>query len=286
MATSSPLRYPGGKSTIRPLIEKLIIANDLRHFDYAEPYAGGCGLALDLLYGGWVSDIHINDIDVGIWSFWHSVLYQNAALVQLIEKAEMTVEEWRRQKEIHVEGDVSKPLELGFATFYLNRTNRSGIIQTAGVIGGFAQKGNYKMDCRFNRVDLIRRIQRVEKYKNRIHLSNEDALDFMAKEFKPYTFFCIDPPYFEKGSKLYTRFYEPDDHSAVASAVERLSYPWIVTYDNADEIRKLYSNRRIFNFGINYSVETKRVGTELMVVSKGMKIPGEIRDGRELIGWR
>lgn len=284
---NSPLRYPGGKSSILPLVEKLIIANGLGGYSYAEPYAGGCGLALDLLYKGVVENIHINDIDHGIWCFWHSVLESTNDLVRLIRETPLSVEEWRRQREIHREMDNSEPLRLGFATFYLNRTNRSGIIEQAGLIGGLEQKGKYKMDCRFNREDLIKRIQRVRALKGRINLTNIDAIEFMKRrDFPENTFFCIDPPYFEKGSKLYTRFYEPEDHGDVASAILELPYPWIVTYDDAEKIRDLYAARRVFNFGIKYSIETKRLGTELMIVSKGFRVPRDLRDGMALTNWR
>ncbi|MBT6257109.1 MAG: DNA adenine methylase, partial [Alphaproteobacteria bacterium] len=173
--------------------------------------------------------------------------------------------------------------DVGFATFFLNRTNRSGIIKNAGVIGGKNQDGNYKVDCRFNKVDLINRIKRVAKYKNRIHLTNQDAIDFMSKDEKRLpkeTFFCIDPPYVNKGSSLYTNFYEKGDHAKIADAIMELKHPWILTYDNADEIKKLYMARRQFEFHLNYSVNTKRVGTEMLVASKGLQIPNDFKDNQ------
>jgi DNA adenine methylase len=263
-----------------PLVSAILRANQLQRCHYVEPYAGGGGLALSLLFGGYVSDIHINDLDASIWAFWKSALDHTEELVRLIETTPIDIKEWRRQKAIQSEGDPSNPVALGFAAFFLNRTNRSGIIKGAGVIGGLKQKGSYKIDCRFNRDDLARRIRRISKYRSRIHLTREDAIDFMRQsaDLPPETLFCIDPPYFSKGSKLYTSFYGPDDHAAVAEAVLSIQHPWIVTYDNADEIRELYRNRRQFEFDINYSVQTKRVGTELLVVSKGLRLSSEIRE--------
>ena len=175
----SPLRYPGGETSIYELVSDIINANKLQRRHYAEPYAGGCGLALALLFNGRVSDIHINDIDLGIWSFWHSVLNHTDELVEKIKRTSITISEWEYQREVKREADPSDHVTLGFATFFLDRTNRSGIIKNAGVIGGRDQTGNYKIDCRFNKEDLIRRIRRIEKYKNRIHLSTQDALNFM-----------------------------------------------------------------------------------------------------------
>ncbi len=277
--TCSPLRYPGGKSCLLPMVSKIININRLQRGHYAEPYAGGCGLALSLLYGGYVSDIHINDLDPSVWCFWKSVLDHTDDLINLIETSPVSISQWQVQREIQRKENVSDPVSLGFATFYLNRTNRSGIIKGAGVIGGFAQDGNYKMDCRYNRTDLIRRIRRIKKYRSRIHLYNLDAIEFMngKNDLPKNTFFCIDPPYFSKGARLYTSFYGTSEHGEVADAVQRLETPWIVTYDNTEEITNLYKRRRQFIFDIKYSVQTKRVGNELLIVSKGLKITPEIK---------
>ncbi len=276
----SPLRYPGGKSCLKPLASTIINSNKMQRFHYVEPYAGGCGLALSLLFGGSVSEIHINDLDPSVWSFWKSVLDHTDDIVRLIETTPINVTEWRCQRSIQLAQDKSDPVALGFAAFYLNRTNRSGIIAGAGVIGGLEQIGNYKIDCRFNREDLAHRIRRIAKYRSRIHLTCEDAVTFMthSSTLPDRSFFCIDPPYFKKGSSLYTRFYNPKDHADVAASVMRLNHPWIVTYDDAAPIRTLYKDRRQFVFDINYSVQTKRIGTELLIASKGLRLPAEIMD--------
>ena len=278
---TSPLRYPGGKTCLYPLVSRILKDNRLERRHYAEPFAGGCGLALALLFEGHVSDIHINDVDASIWAFWHSVLHHTDELTYKIRKTPITIEEWRFQREIHLAMDENDPVVLGFATFFLNRTNRSGIIKAAGVIGGLDQTGPYKLDCRFNREDLERRIRRVAKYKNRIHLNRRDALAFMhdaSQRLPASTFFCIDPPYFSKGQGLYASFYDPDDHAVLANTILELPNPWIVTYDNAPAITKLYRDRRQYEFDINYSVETKRLGTELLVASKGLRLSAEIRE--------
>jgi DNA adenine methylase len=281
LRTSSPLRYPGGKSCLYDLVASILRENQLSRVDYAEPYAGGFGLALSLMYGGHVSDVHLNDVDPSIWSFWKSVLDETEGLVELIRKTPVTVEQWQKQKKIHEALDSTTPLELGFATFFLNRTNRSGVIKGAGIIGGLSQEGNYKLDCRFNRDDLIRRIRRVAKYRRRIHLYKKDAVVFMRKtapNLSDNCFFCIDPPYFNKGSSLYTNFYGPDEHGDVARAVLDLRQPWIVTYDYTNEIRRLYSKRRQFAYDINYSVQTKRIGSELLIASSRLRLPEELKD--------
>ncbi len=277
---TSPLRYPGGKSCLYPLVSKILKENRLERRHYAEPYAGGCGLALSLLYEGHVSDIHINDIDPSIWAFWKCVLDYPDELIYRIRKTPVTIEEWHAQKEIHLSMKEDDPVSLGFATFFLNRTNRSGIIKLAGVIGGLDQSGPYKIDCRFNREELERRVRRIVKYRNRIHLTRRDALAFIkdtSSILPSTTFYCIDPPYFSKGRALYTSFYDPEDHAILANSILELENPWLVTYDNAPAITKLYKSRRQYEFDINYSIETKRRGTELLIAAKGLRLPAEIR---------
>ena len=279
-AAASPLRYPGGKASLLDLTTDLLRINGIERGHYAEPYAGGCGLALSLLYGGHVADIHINDIDPSVWAFWHCVLNDTKRLADLISKTPVSVETWLAQRDINRRQDISNTLRLGFSTFFLNRTNRSGIIKGAGVIGGLDQAGTYKIDCRYNKEDLLHRIARIKKYQDRIHLTNLDALMFLSKcrrSLPKETLLFIDPPYFNKGSDLYTSFYKPHDHADLADRVIDIDRPWVVTYDDTPEIRALYKSRRQYNFYINYSLRDKRLGTELLIASKGIKIPAHLR---------
>lgn len=263
------------------MLSDILRLNRVERGHYVEPYAGGCGLALSLLYGGHASDIHVNDLDKSIWSFWYCVLNKTEDLIKLVEHTPVTIKEWHRQRKIQLNSSSADVLQLGFSTFFLNRTNHSGVIKGAGVIGGLSQQGNYKIDCRFNRDELARRIRRVAKYKSRIHLTNLDEIQFLRESEKKLpvnTFYCIDPPYFMKGSSLYTNFYGPNEHQTVAKAILKLKHRWIVTYDYAEEIKTLYSQQRQYIFDINYSIQTKRVGSELLIASKGLRLPTEIRN--------
>ena len=279
--TTSPLRYPGGKSCLLETASAILRLNGLERGHYVEPYAGGCGLALSLLYGGYVADIHVNDIDPSIWAFWHCVLYETEAFLSMVTSTPITIDEWLRQRETHRRQDTQNTLELGFSTFFLNRTNRSGIIKGAGVIGGIGQNGSYKLDCRYNNDDLMRRIVRVGRYKDQIHLSNLDAIRFLDEKSRALpksSLFFIDPPYYKKGADLYTSFYEPEDHALLATKVTSLSHPWVVTYDDVPEVRRLYRDRRQFSFDISYSLREKRMGTEILIAAKGLKIPDTLRE--------
>jgi len=275
VTTPSPLRYPGGKTALFGLSESLLRNNGLTKTTYAEPFAGGGGLALSLLFEGVVRRIVLNDIDAGIHSFWDSVLNRTDDMIRLIEETPVTIEEWHRQKAIYAESGSVGSLELGFATFFLNRTNRSGVVK-GGVIGGLSQEGDYLVDCRFNKEALTEKIQRIARYRNSISLERADGEDFlkgMSSRSDRVVYF-IDPPYFRKGSGLYTNFYAPKDHASLASTISELEQPWVLTYDFTKEIQALYPQYPQYTFELNYSAAVKRIGTELMVTSPDISTAG------------
>jgi len=272
--TLSPLRYPGGKARLAPFIQCLIEFNNLKDGLYIEPFAGGAGVALSLLINEHVSKVIINDIDLSIYAFWFSVLYHPDELCQLIWDTPVTMEVWHEQKEVQSRNDVTL-LERGFSTFFLNRTNRSGILN-GGVIGGKRQNGKWKMDARFNKETLIGRIKKIAMYKDRIELYNVDAVD-LIKGYQDIrsenTLIYLDPPYFVKGQGLYTNFYESDDHELLAKNVKKLKCHWIVSYDNCPETVNLYKDHRLIEYSLTYSAADRYKGREIMAFSHHLLVP-------------
>ncbi|SDI72464.1 DNA adenine methylase [Arthrobacter subterraneus] len=264
--TPSPLRYPGGKSALFDLTSQLLRDNQLNKRTYAEPFAGGAGLALRLLFEGAARRIVLNDLDAGIYSFWDAVLNDHERFIDTMRSTPITVEEWLVQREVH-RAATEPSFELAFATFFLNRTNRSGVVK-GGVIGGLDQQGAYKIDCRYNLEDLAAKIKRIGRYRDDIELFRHDGEDFLKEiDTRDRVVFFIDPPYYLKGSGLYTNFYVAADHQRLAASIHSLENPWLLTYDNTPEITRLYPRHRRHTFDLNYSVGVKRVGTELMVTS-------------------
>lgn len=270
----SPLRYPGGKGKITPLIRYIIKNSNMKHITYIEPFAGGAGVGLELLETGVVENIVINDLDKGIYSFWRAIKEEPERFITEIRNATLNIEEWKRQKEIS-ESNKYYSFELGFATFYLNRTNRSGII-SGGVIGGANQEGKYKMDARFNKENLIKRIEKIALRRHHIYIYNKDVQSFLKnylEKFENY-FIYFDPPYFEKGSLLYMNALEKTDHINIRDAIEHyVDGRWIMTYDNVNEIKEIYSNYEIRQFELNYSVEKKRRAKEIIIFHDPNIIP-------------
>lgn len=270
----SPLRYPGGKSQLAPLVIELMRNNDLFYGEYIEPFAGGAGIACSLLLDGYVSRIHINDLDRSIYSFWWAILNEPERFCKRIESIKVTIEQWRRQKTIQCESNPDT-FALGFSTFFLNRTNRSGII-TGGVIGGFAQDGEYLLDCRFNKKDLIRKIERIATHRDQICLTNLDARVFLNRINRrklDCALVNIDPPYYLKGPELYKNCYGSQDHELLAETVRRVKPYWMVTYDDTPQTRALYKQYPSYTQNLNYSAQVKRIGVELLVLDPRLKAP-------------
>lgn len=276
MRFNTPLRYPGGKAKLTAFIEKLLLINKLTAVEYAEPYAGGAGLALNLLMKDRAEKIYLNDINIAVYAFWYSILNECDKLCTLIDETLVTMDEWHKQKEIMSEKSNDNILDLGFATFFLNRTNRSGILK-GGVIGGKNQSGDWKLDARFNKKDLINRIQKINSRRDSIILSNLDACDFLDQvtpQMKDNSLIYLDPPYYIKGQGLYENHYKHDDHVSISKIIQsQKRIPWIVSYDNVPEINAMYKNCSQITYGINYSAQDRYLGSEVMFFSDNLKHP-------------
>jgi DNA adenine methylase len=266
----SPLRYPGGKTFLFPFFDKIIKANGLRNITYVEPFAGGAGAALALLFSERVESIIINDFDRAIYSFWKSAVFDADRFIKKIISTPITIKEWKKQKAIYNNHQTGQ-FEYGFATFFLNRTNISGILD-GGPIGGLDQKGKWKIDARFNKEKLAERIRRLSLYKNRISVFNKDGVELIDDYLnKANTFIYLDPPYYEKGASLYLNHYKKNDHEILAKRLNQSPDAfWVITYDNRKEIKSLYPKRQIVNFSLNYNAYKSRIGKEVMILSDAL----------------
>ena len=276
----SPLRYPGGKSKLAPFMKILLNNLNMQDITYVEPFAGGAGIGLDLLYNGIVSNIVINDVDKAIVSFWKGITEETDRFIEELIKVPLTIDEWKKQKEIYNTNQKNINFELGFAAFYLNRTNRSGIIKTGGVIGGLEQSGEWKMDARFDKEKLIEKIRLVAQHKNSIKIYNKDIISFIENYLKKLpqenTFVYFDPPYYNKAEKLYKNYFLYSDHEKIEKYIsEKVKCNWMITYDDAPEIIHLYKDYELRKFDLNYSANSKRKASEIMIFSKPIVVPSE-----------
>lgn len=272
----SPLRYPGGKLKVVDYIKRLFEVNDICDGIYIEPYAGGASVALSLLFSEYVHSIKINDIDRSIYAFWHCVLNDTEAICRMIYDTPVNMGTWIAQHIVQDNKKDAELLELGFSTFFLNRTNRSGILK-GGVIGGKHQEGNFKIDARYNKTDLIERIESVADYADRIELTCIDAVELINSIKRPTakTFCYLDPPYYVKGRNLYLNYYGEEDHRAIAKAIKKYKGEWIISYDADDFIKKLYKDYRQSEYYLSYSAGYPSKGKEIMIYSERLVLPEE-----------
>lgn len=261
----SPLRYPGGKTCLYKFMTKLLEDNDLVGLNYAEPYTGGAGLALRLMMDEYVNHIYINDLDPSIYAVWLAILNHPDEMCRWIENVKVNVETWHEYKLIQKNYKTSDMFDLGKATFFLNRTNVSGVISD-GPIGGFTQNGKYKIDVRFNRQELIKRISDISRFSHRIHLFNQDGLDFLKAIDKRVEeiFIYLDPPYYKKGSCLYMNAFRDEDHATLADRVNLLRNKWMVSYDNHDFVLNLYSSENRVLYQLSQCA-SNRIGDEVVI---------------------
>jgi DNA adenine methylase len=271
----SPLRYPGGKGKLANFLKLVMVENRLVGTEYVEPYAGGAAVALSLLFEEYASHIHINDVNRSVSTFWRVVLEQPDALCRRITTVSVDVEEWDRQRAVQAEPDPDE-LDLAFSTFFMNRTNRSGIIG-GGIIGGRRQAGAWGIDARWKPSDLISRIQKIARFRSRITVTDLDAADYLEHVLPTLDspFLYLDPPYYEKGRRLYEDYYEHADHAQIAKLVLELQHPWMVSYDASAAIDSLYESVAGLRYGLNYTARHRFVGSENMFFSNQLRVPDE-----------
>jgi DNA adenine methylase len=277
----SPLRYPGGKGKLANYVKAIVKQSGMLDATYIEPFTGGGGVGLALLLNGYVSRIVLNDLSKPVYAFWRAMLTRPDEFRQRILTVPLTVQEWQVQRDIF--RDCADEFDLGFAAFYLNRTNHSGVLN-GGMIGGYAQTSSYGLGARFNREELAARVQRIARNGRRIEVRNDDAAYLIANAQEisgsraPLVY--VDPPYYRKGRDLYYDFYTGDDHAKLRDVVKNLSgeVRWIVSYDNEPEIAALYREFRSIEYSLSYSVKNGRVGRELMFFSDNIVIP-KLSDG-------
>jgi len=269
--TQSPLRYPGGKSSFSRLLAEFIELNNLQDGVYVEPYAGGAGAGLNLLFSERVNSIIINDADRFIYLFWKSILFDTERFIKLINDTPISIDEWQRRRQILQSSQSYPELEIAFSTFYLNRCNRSGILY-AGPIGGQSQTGKWRLDARFNKKELIRRIEKIALFNSRIFVCNLDAIKFIEQRVLPLAvpnnrlLVYLDPPYYSKGDQLYLNYYAAEDHVTLAEFINaQVRFKWIISYDNVPQVRQLYGERASNVFFLYYSARSAKVGSEVVI---------------------
>ena len=279
MRYDSPLRYPGGKALLAPLLTDILHANSLTRCSYYEPFAGGAGAALRLLREELVSELHLNDLDIRITAFWTSLLAEPTRFAETIMSVPLTIAEWHRQSEICRAADPADSFALGFATFYLNRCNRSGVVLGSAPIGGYEQTGQWRLDARFNRQSLADRVLAIGQRRDQIHVTNLDGERFLCDVLprgnaRRSVFVYVDPPYYHNGNRLYLSSYARHDHRRLATYLRRQNtLHWVLSYDDAAFVRRLYGDCSLWHLSVHYSLQRKHRADELIIAPDYLQMP-------------
>ena len=191
----------------------------------------------------------------------------------------LNIDEWQRQQKICSEAREDLQFELGFSTFYLNRCNRSGVLFGAAPIGGYEQSGKWRMDARFYRETLVRRIRLISNMKQQIHITCLDALDFLGRTVYPANqrernFTYLDPPYHLQGNRLYFNEYGDEDHASLAGKLKSAeNLAWVASYNNVNFVRNLYVDYVTSTIPVRYSMQNKQLAEELIIAGPGTLLP-------------
>jgi len=273
--TLTPLRYPGGKSSYADLLGEIILLNNLHDVTLVEPFAGGAGASIKLLLNNRVSRLILNDLDPAIYAFWWAIKFRGKEFASKILRCEVSVKEWRRQRAIYNAKSTANLFELGFAAFYMNRCNRSGIL-TANPIGGIGQQGDYKIDARFNREGLAQKVLKIAERASQIDLRNGSCehliVGLMRRKQQDELLVYFDPPYFQKGPSLYMNHYKEADHMRLAEKIRRCRFNWILSYDCHETIRNLYRDVPLYHSELRYTILGNSKASELIATHLRMPV--------------
>ena len=242
----SPLRYPGGKRRLVRYMDRFFELNELRPDLFVEPFAGGASVSLHVLQRGLAERVILVDRDPLVAGFWKTVfdLAGSEWLINQVETIPVTLERWHYFKEAQPANDRERAL----ACLFLNRTSFSGILHwRAGPLGGHAQRSDYPIGCRFPRETLVRRIREISAYRDRVTVWGESwrrALTRVAQMQEARTVgsvcYYLDPPFFEKADHLYRHHFEERDHAELRDALLVLEEDWILSYDVAEGLHRLW----------------------------------------------
>ncbi|EIT89086.1 DNA adenine methylase [Parascardovia denticolens IPLA 20019] len=280
--SSTPLRYPGGKGKVTRFVDHILTQNQISG-TYVEPFAGGAGIAINLLLHDKVDRIILNDLDDGVYSFWSTIVHSPDTLIKKIQEVPFDYSSgldtigprkaywfWYNTRLRYRSNHYAKKEDKAFDFLMLNRMNVSGII-LGGPIGGESQNGEYNISSRFNKTTLIRKIERLSSVRNRIIATQYEASFFLSR----LSNYCdnnnclvfADPPYFVQGKNLYKTFATDSIHQMMAARLlTDHPWKWILTYDEAPEINRLYSAGKInrFEYEITYSANKRGNYKEFM----------------------
>lgn len=274
----SPLRYAGSKRKIFNYLERILAHNNLVPKVLVEPFVGGGSIFLNFLSRHDNSKAIIADKDELVFSFWKVLFANPDYLVNFIKKTKVNLKTFDHYRYVASHPTKFNRKKLAKACLFLNRTSFSGILNnSAGPIGGRAQKSPYKIDCRFGRENLIKKIKEISVFKDRVVVlphSWEEVLKYTTDEHrKEKLLFYFDPPFYKKADQLYRYYFDENAHTKLRDKLMKLKHSWILSYDRAREIQNLYSEFARINVSMPYSINSPAKRLEKEFIITPLKLP-------------
>jgi DNA adenine methylase len=234
----SPFRYPGGKTWLVPRIRQWLGSLQERPDLYVEPFAGGGIVALTVAFEQLADHVVMVELDPQVAAVWRTILEGDAAwLANAIVDFKLN--------EHTLEAALAQPAtstqELAFQTILKNRTYRGGILAPGAGKIKYGENGKGLLS-RWYPATISRRILEIARIRDRITFFEGDGLA-VSKQYTDNArcAFFIDPPYTAStkraGSRLY--LYSELDHTELFRLASTFAGDFLMTYDNADELRAL-----------------------------------------------
>lgn len=245
---TSPLRYPGGKSKA---LKKIIPYAPMKFSEYREPFVGGGSVFLRFKQLKPKAKYKINDIYFDLFCFWKQLQQNPVELTREIRSIKNR-ENNGRELYYRLKNDDDKSDEFSVAVryFVLNRITYSGLVES----GGYSQESFKK---RFTH-SSINKLVRVSKLLDNVEITNDSYEKLLLQNGKD-VFIFLDPPYYgNKESRLYGKkgnFHTYFNHKKFAEDVENCKHNYLITYDDSNEIRKLYSFSNIYPWKLQYLMD-------------------------------
>lgn len=260
----SPLRYPGGKS--RALTQILPIVPKFKEF--REPFVGGGSvfLALKQLYPD--SIFWINDLYPALFKFWDC---SQQHLAPLIEQIKIWKQQFTDGRILHrfLTDNISQfdNIKTAAAFFVFNRITFSGTTEA----GGYSEQAYQK---RFTD-SSIERLALLSSLMPNTIITQGDYQILLEQDGKD-VFIFLDPPYFSatksalygKNGQLHKNF----DHERFAHNAKKCQHKWLITYDDSDYIRNLFSFAHITDWNLMYGMRnqtntSEQLGKEIFIAN-------------------
>ncbi len=247
----SPLRYPGSKRLLVPILEALVRANVPPPRLFVEPLCGGATASLRLAGTDTAHEIFLADLDPLVAAFWRIAAFDTEWLVDAMQEEPVTVDRWGHWRK----AEPAAARDQALKCLFLNRTTFSGILHGwAGPIGGRKQKSPYKIDCRFPKATLATRIRAVGALASAGRVADVVCGDYEAvlvdarrrwpRLADDEVVVYLDPPYVKKGRKLYGWAFDDEEHTRLANVLRFCRYRWMLSYDDHSVIRAHYAHSK------------------------------------------